>query len=83
MSNGKILSIQSHVVHGYVGNRAAVFPLQLLDFEVDFINSVQFSNQTGYKSFRGQRLNSEDLSELFLGLKENDLLKYTHILTGN
>jgi len=29
MSNGKILSIQSHVVHGYVGNRAAVFPLQV------------------------------------------------------
>lgn len=82
MSNGKILSIQSHVVHGYVGNRAAVFPLQLLDFEVDNINSVQFSNQTGYKSFRGQRVNAADLSELFLGLKENELLNYTHILTG-
>lgn len=82
MSNGKILSIQSHVVHGYVGNRAAVFPLQLLDFEVDNVNSVQFSNQTGYKSFRGQRLNSDDLSDLFLGLKENELLNYTHVLTG-
>lgn len=82
MSNGKILSIQSHVVHGYVGNRAAVFPLQLLDFEVDYINSVQFSNQTGYKYFRGQRLNSDDLSELYLGLKENGLLSYTHVLTG-
>jgi len=82
MSNGKILSIQSHVVHGYVGNRAAVFPLQLLDFEVDNINSVQFSNQTGYASFRGQRLDSSDLSELYLGLKENDLINYTHVLTG-
>jgi pyridoxal/pyridoxine/pyridoxamine kinase len=28
---GKVLSIQSHVVHGYVGNRAAVFPLQVLN----------------------------------------------------
>jgi pyridoxine kinase len=82
MSSGRVLSIQSHVVHGYVGNRAAVFPLQLLDFEVDFINSVQFSNQTGYKSFRGQRLDSNDLSELFLGLKENNLVNYTHLLTG-
>ena len=82
MSSGRVLSIQSHVVHGYVGNRAAVFPLQLLDFEVDFINSVQFSNQTGYKSFRGQRLNSDDLDELFLGLKENNLVNYTHLLTG-
>ncbi len=43
----RVLSIQSHVVHGYVGNRCAVFPLQLLGYEVDFINSVQFSNNTG------------------------------------
>ena len=43
----RVLSIQSHVVHGYVGNRCAVFPLQLLGYEVDFINSVQFSNHTG------------------------------------
>jgi pyridoxine kinase len=44
----RVLSIQSHVVSGYVGNKAAVFPLQLLGFDVDFINSVQFSNHTGY-----------------------------------
>lgn len=35
----RVLSVQSHVVSGYVGNRAAVFPLQLLGFDVDFINS--------------------------------------------
>jgi hypothetical protein len=40
-------SIQSHTVHGYVGNKAAVFPMQLLGFDVDPINSVQFSNHTG------------------------------------
>lgn len=44
----RVLSIQSHVVHGYVGNKCAVFPLQVLGFEVDPINSVQFSNHTGY-----------------------------------
>jgi pyridoxine kinase len=44
-----ILSIQSHVVHGYVGNRCATFPLQLLGWEVDQINTVQFSNHTGLK----------------------------------
>ena len=37
----RILSIQSHVVSGYVGNKSATFPLQLLGFEVDAINSVQ------------------------------------------
>ncbi|MCL7044606.1 hypothetical protein MKW94_005324, partial [Papaver nudicaule] len=43
---GRILSIQSHTVQGYVGNKSAVFPLQLLGFDVDPINSVQFSNHT-------------------------------------
>lgn len=37
----RVLSIQSSVVHGYVGNKAAVFPLQLLGFDVDPIYSVQ------------------------------------------
>lgn len=46
-SAGRVLSIQSHTVHGYVGNKAAVFPLQILGFDVDPINSVQFSNHTG------------------------------------
>ena len=39
----RVLSIQSHVVSGYVGNKSATFPLQLLGFEVDGINSVQVS----------------------------------------
>lgn len=34
-------------MQGYVGNKAAVFPLQLLGFDVDPINSVQFSNHAG------------------------------------
>lgn len=46
----RVLSIQSHVVHGYVGNRCCVFPLQRLGFDVSFINSVQFSNHTGTES---------------------------------
>ncbi|KAF9592342.1 hypothetical protein IFM89_014268 [Coptis chinensis] len=44
---GRVLSIQSHTVQGYVGNKSAVFPLQLLGYDVDQINSVQFSNHTG------------------------------------
>jgi pyridoxal kinase len=43
----RLLSVQSHVVSGYVGNRAAIFPLQLLGIDVDAINSLQFSNHTG------------------------------------
>jgi len=44
---GRVLSIQSHVVSGYVGNKAAVFPLQLLGWDVDVVNTVQFSNHSG------------------------------------
>ena len=48
----RVLSVQSHVVSGYVGNRAAVFPLQLLGFDADCINSVQYSNHTQYPTVK-------------------------------
>ncbi|KAF8399022.1 hypothetical protein HHK36_014888 [Tetracentron sinense] len=89
---GRVLSIQSHTVQGYVGNKSAVFPLQLLGYDVDPINSVQFSNHTGklllslhsnrYPTFRGQVLNGQQLWDLIEGLEANDLLYYTHLLTG-
>lgn len=79
---GRVLSIQSHTVQGYVGNKSAVFPLQLLGYDVDPINSVQFSNHTGYPSFKGQVLNGQELWDLIEGLAANDLLFYTHLLTG-
>lgn len=79
---GRVLSIQSHTVQGYVGNKSAVFPLQLLGYDVDPINSVQFSNHTGYPTFKGQVLNGQQLWELIEGLEANDLLYYTHLLTG-
>ena len=78
----RVLSIQSHVVHGYVGNRCAVFPLQLLGYEVDFINSVQFSNHTGYPLTRGGIMDGQQLRELVDGLRANGLLEYTHLVTG-
>uniref|UniRef100_H2Y499 Pyridoxal kinase n=1 Tax=Ciona savignyi TaxID=51511 RepID=H2Y499_CIOSA len=83
METCRVLSIQSHVVRGYVGNRSAVFPLQLLGFEVDCINSVQFSNHTGYPHWKGQVLNCSALEELYETLKLNNCLKYDYVLTGN
>eukprot|EP00536_Pseudo-nitzschia_multiseries_P002222 jgi/Psemu1/251457/estExt_Genewise1Plus.C_290124 len=75
MWNKRVLSIQSHVVHGYVGNRAAVFPLQLLGFDVDFINSVHFACHTGYKHFpHGQVMNGDELRTVLEGLEINGLL---------
>jgi len=82
MTLRRILSIQSHVVRGYVGNRSAVFPLQLLGFEVDFINTVQFSNHTGYPLWKGQVLGCAEIEELYDGLKQNDVIHYDYVLTG-
>lgn len=78
----RVLSVQSHVVHGYMGNRAAVFPLQLLGFEVDVINSVQFCCHTGYPSFAGQRLSGDDLETLIKGMSTNQVLNHSFLLTG-
>ena len=82
-STERILSIQSHVVSGYVGNKSATFPLQLLGFETDCINSVQFSNHTGYNNgVKGQLLNDVELWDLIEGLEANGLDRYTHVING-
>jgi len=81
-SSPRVLSIQSHVVSGYVGNKSASFPLQVLGFEVDSINSVQFSNHTGYRHFKGQVMHAKELEELVSGLQLNNIQHYTHVLTG-
>ena len=49
-----ILSIQSHVAYGHVGNAAATFPLQRIGVEVWPVHTVQFSNHTGYGEWTGQ-----------------------------
>jgi pyridoxine kinase len=61
-----------------------VFPLQLLGFDVDIINSVHFSNHTGYgNGWTGDVLKGEQLREILTGLQRNDLLQdIGHVLTG-
>uniref|UniRef100_A0A9J8A6G2 Pyridoxal kinase n=1 Tax=Cyprinus carpio carpio TaxID=630221 RepID=A0A9J8A6G2_CYPCA len=78
----RVLSIQSHVVRGYVGNKSASFPLQVLGFEVDSINSVQFSNHTGYSHWKGQVLTADELHVLYEGIKLNNVNHYDYVLTG-
>lgn len=78
----RVLSIQSTVVHGFCGNKAATLPLQLFGFDVCPINTVQFSNHTGYKSFKGSRLSAEQFCQLITGLKENDLGDFKYVITG-
>ncbi|GJJ76469.1 pyridoxine kinase [Entomortierella parvispora] len=82
MSSPRVLSIQSHIVSGYCGNKAATFPLQLLGFDVDVMNTVSFSNHTGYPSWTGEKATGDQLTKLFEGLETNGLVDYTHLLTG-
>ncbi len=63
-----ILSVQSHVCFGHVGNRAAVFPLQRLGFEVWPVNTVNFSNHTGYGTWAGEVVPPERVAALIAGV---------------
>jgi pyridoxine kinase len=78
-----VLSIQSHVVYGHAGNSAAVFPLQRLGRETWAINTVEFSNHTGYKAWRGEALSPSLVEDLVLGLEDRDVLKHCEaVLSG-
>lgn len=82
-STPRILSIQSTVSHGYVGNKAAVFPLQCMGFNVDNINTVSLSNHPNYSGgFKGQFLSQEEMQAIVGGLQANDLMKYDVVMNG-
>lgn len=69
-----VLSIQSHVVYGYAGNKAAVFPMQLLGVDVWALNTVQFSNHTQYGKWKGMVIPKEQISEITQGIDDIDTL---------
>lgn len=67
-----ILSIQSHVAYGHVGNSASVFPMQRLGVEVWPVNTVNFSNHTGYGAWRGPLMDPADVADVITGIGERD-----------
>ncbi len=70
-------------MYGYVGNRSAIFPLQLHGVEADPLNTCQMSNHSGYEHFRGHRTSADELGEMLEGMRLNGLLAhYTHVLSG-
>jgi pyridoxine kinase len=69
-----ILSIQSHVAYGHVGNASAVFPMQRLGVEVWPIHTVQFSNHTGYGSWKGRVFDGPAIEDLVEGIAERGVL---------
>jgi pyridoxine kinase len=79
----KILSIQSAVAFGHVGNSAAVFPLQRIGVEVLPVNTVNFSNHTGYGAWRGPLIAPHDVQEVILGIEERGVLpRVDAVLSG-
>jgi pyridoxine kinase len=70
----KILSVQSSVAYGHVGNSAAVFPLQRLGHEVWPVLTVHFSNHTGYGEWRGPLLASADVADVIAGIGDRGVL---------
>ncbi len=69
-----LLSIQSHVAYGHVGNSAATFPLQRLGVEVWPVHTVQFSNHTGYGKWRGRVFDAATIREVVQGIEERGVL---------
>ena len=79
----RFLSLQSHVAYGYVGNRAATFPLQRLGHEVWAVNTVEFSNHTGYGAWRGRAASAEQVGEIVQGIEAlGQLSRCDALLTG-
>lgn len=64
-----ILSIQSSVSAGHVGNRAAVLPLQRLGYDVWPVDTVVFSNHPAHGQHSGRQVESAEVSALLDGLR--------------
>jgi pyridoxine kinase len=82
-ARGAILSIQSQVAYGHVGNSAAVLPLQRLGFDVFPLNTVQLAHHPGYGVWRGHTLRPEQLDDILGGLMDRGVLaRCAAVLSG-
>jgi len=69
-----ILSVQSWVAYGHVGNASAMFPLQRLGAEVWAVNTVQFSNHLGYGDFKGTVFTGQQIADVIDGIAARGVL---------
>ncbi len=78
-----VLTIQSHVAYGHVGNDAAIFPLQVAGIEVVDIPTTMLSNHPGYPTMRGEFMEPRLIRDLLQGLTERNLPAFaTGVITG-
>ncbi|KAI9803976.1 MAG: putative pyridoxal kinase [Piccolia ochrophora] len=78
----RVLAVASHVTYGHVGNSMATPVLQSLGVDVAALDTVQFSNHTGYKQFKGTRTTPEELRDIFDGLQQSFLDDFDVLLSG-
>ena len=78
-----VLSVQSRVAYGHVGNTASVFPLQRLGIEAWALDTVAFSNHTGHGQWRGAAVPAAAIAELFEGIAALGVLPHIDaVLSG-
>lgn len=78
-----IISIQSQVVHGHVGNSAAVLPMQARGLNVAAVPTTLLSNHPGYETMRGRVLEPELVGDLLRGVEERGLIETSrYIVSG-
>lgn len=78
-----VLSIQSAVAYGHVGNSAAVFPLQRIGHEVWPVYTVNYSNHTGYGAWKGPMIPAADVAAVIEGIGERGAFKLVDaVLSG-
>jgi len=78
-----VISIQSQVAYGHVGNSAAVFPMQMHGIDVIAVPTTLLSNRPGYKTIRGRVLDAELVADLLQGIEERGAVRSAEmILSG-
>ncbi|MEO7586532.1 MAG: pyridoxal kinase, partial [Arachnia sp.] len=78
-----VLSIQSAVAYGHAGNSSAVFPMQRSGVNVWPVYTVNFSNHTGYDTWRGPMIDADDVASVIQGVDERGVLpQVTAVLSG-
>lgn len=83
MFDKKVLSVQSFVTRGYVGNKAASYPFLLYGFQMDSINSVSLAGLPFLPEIRGTKLSLEEYNDIIHGLRHNHFLdEYRFFMCG-
>lgn len=75
-----VISVQSHVCYGHVGNSAAVFAMQKLGVEVHAIPTTILSNHPAHSSFYGRAIDPTLLHDLFVGVEEREAFKSSDVI---